>query len=116
MGFLRAVECARLRPGERLAVQGGFQPVFDHPLASPMDGGHADLEGVRDLPVAPARAINIGLQQHPRPQCLVSGHARPHDQLLQGLAFLGSQTDAVLGCLVQGSLLASGFSAERFIA
>jgi len=33
MGFLRAVEFARLRPGEWLAVQGGFQPVFDHPLA-----------------------------------------------------------------------------------
>jgi hypothetical protein len=116
MGFLRAVEFARLRPGERLAVQGGFQPVFDHPLAQPMDGGHADLEGVRDLPVAPARAIAIGLQQPPRPQGLVSGHARSHDQLLQGLAFLVSQTDDVLGFLVHGSPLVSGFNSERFIA
>ena len=102
--------------GQRLAVESGFEPVLDHPLAHPMDGGHADIERVRDLPVAPARAIDIGLQPPPRPQCLVPGHARPSDQLLQGLAFLVGQTDDVLGFLAHGSLLASGSNVERCIA
>jgi hypothetical protein len=62
MRFLRPIEFAWLRAGRRLAVQGGFEPVLDHPLASPMEGGDTNIERVGDLPVTPAWAIDIGLQ------------------------------------------------------
>ena len=91
--------------GEHVPAGSGDAPMRD-----------TDLERLSALPVAPTRAIDIGLQQHPRPQCLVPGHARPSHQLLQGLAFLVSETDDILGFLAHGSLLASGSHAERCIA
>src|SRR5712691_10726297 len=91
--------------GGRLAGQSSIQPDLDEPLAQPMDGGHPDLERVSDLPVRPVRAIDIGLQQHSCPQRLVPGHARPHHQLLEGVAFLVGQPDDVLGFFAHGSLL-----------
>src|SRR5438552_3791352 len=75
--FLRPVEFAWLRVGRRLAGQGSLESDLDQPLAPPMNGRHADLERVSDLPVTPVGAIDVGLQQHPCPQGLVSGHTRP---------------------------------------
>jgi len=113
---LRAVEGARRRTRERWAVQGRCQPVLAHPLAPPMERGDTDLERLSALPGAPTRASDIGLQQHPRPQGLVPGHARPSHQWWQGLAFLVRETDDRLGFLAHGSLLAAGSHAERCIA
>ena len=67
MRFLRAVEFAWLRAGGWLAAPGGFQSVLDHPLASPLERGRADIDRGSDLPVVPARAIDRGLQQYPCP-------------------------------------------------
>jgi hypothetical protein len=104
-GCLRAVECAWLRAGGRLAGQGSIQPDRNEPLAHPRDGGHPDRERVRALPVIPARAIALGLQPHACPPRLVAGHARPRHQPLEGVAFLVGQPADVLGFLAHGSLL-----------
>jgi hypothetical protein len=70
-----------------------------------MDGGHPDRERCSDLLVRPSRTIDSGLQQHSCPPRLVSGHARPRHQLLEGVAFLAGQPDEVRGFLAHGSLL-----------
>jgi hypothetical protein len=95
-GFLRAVKGAWLPAGGRWAGQGRIQPGLDEPLAQPLEGGHPDLERCSALLVRPVRTIDLGLQQHPCPQRLVPGYARPHDQRLEGVAFLVGQPHDVL--------------------
>ena len=49
----------------RLADQGGLEALLDEPLADPLDGGGADLQGLGDLPVGPGGAAvgGVGLEQ-----------------------------------------------------
>ena len=87
-----------------LADEGRFQPLFDEPLADPLDGGDADLQRLGDLLVDPAGSALglVGLQQDPGVGQLLGGDLTGGNQPGQLLTLIDGQGDAVL---LHGGLL-----------
>src|SRR5262249_56072818 len=78
-------------------VGGGGGGVRGGPLADPLDGGRADLQGFSDRPVGPGGAAlgGVGLEQDAGVGQLPGGGPAGGDQVVQGLAFLGVERDLV---------------------
>ena len=99
MGLGPAVELPlSARPVLGRADQGCLQPVFDEPLADPLDGGGTNVEGLGDLFVIPSGSLGggIGLEQDAGMGQLLSGGLAGGDEFEQTLTFLGGLGHDVL--------------------
>src|SRR5512135_3222902 len=106
-GLGPAVELPRsARAVLRLAAQGRLQALLDEPLADPLDGSDADVEGLGDPVVVPSGSFGggIGLEQDAGVGELLGGRFASGDEVVQVPAFLGGQGD---GVFLHGALLSS---------
>lgn len=80
-----------------LAFQGRVQAVFHTPLTNGLDHPFANVQGLYDLLVSPARTgrTHIGLQQHLGMQPLAGGGLALADQRSQPVPFVFAQSNHV---------------------
>jgi len=83
----------RGRAAPRALAEGGLEPVFDAPLANPMDGSNADIDRVRNVLIGEPL---IRFEQHAGSREAASRHSTAAQQLLEFRAFRLGEIDRVL--------------------